>query len=634
EGRWSAWLPAAPEEEDGPDPRSREARSAAGWRVGNPWWTGPADAVQARALGRVRAIRAHLVWSPEVRVPYRTLALAGAPPIVPRAAWGADESIRRGRPAYAPQLRFAVVHHTAGRNDYSRAEAAAIVRGIQLYHVRANGWNDIGYNFLVDRFGTVYEGRFGGIERNVVGAHAQGFNTGSVGVALLGSYGRQDPSAAALDAAARLLAWRLDLAHVDPAGLVTVLSGGNPRFPAGVPVALRVVSGHRDTGFTECPGDALYARLDALAGSAAALGLPKIYDPQVETSEGVFRFRARLSSPLPWTVAITGSGGVEAARGEGSGRQVDWSWDASGAAGGVYRWTIRAGTARPASGPLTVEGASAPLAVEDVTADVAGVTPNGDGQADTATISFRLTKGANVTVELRDAAGAVAATVLDRVWKRAGPHSVVADPAALPDGQYTVAVTARTAVGEEAQGFLPLAVSRVLGLVTAAPRVVSPNGDGRSDRLSVSFALAGDAAVSVRILREGRWVASPFAADLPAGVHRVVWDGSQAGGPLPDGAYTAVVEAADAAAAVSVAVPFFSDTTPPSVRILPGRPLRVAVSEPVALALRIDGRLVRRRVARAGVVRVPWPGPALRVRAVAWDAAGNTSGPVLRVARP
>ena len=82
---------------------------------------------------------------------------------------------------FADQVRFSVVHHTAGRNDYSRGEAAAIVKGIQLYHVQGNGWNDIGYNFLVDRFGTIYEGRFGGSERNVVGAHAQGFNTGSVG---------------------------------------------------------------------------------------------------------------------------------------------------------------------------------------------------------------------------------------------------------------------------------------------------------------------------------------------------------------------------------------------------------------------------------------------------------------------
>jgi uncharacterized protein with LGFP repeats len=126
----------------------------------------------------VSRIRAHLVWSPERRIPYRFPTAAGVPAIVPRLSWGADESIRRAPPAYADETRFAIVHHTAGSNDYTRSEAPAIVRGIQLFHVQGNGWNDIGYNFLVDRFGTVYEGRFGGIDRSVVGAHALGFNTG------------------------------------------------------------------------------------------------------------------------------------------------------------------------------------------------------------------------------------------------------------------------------------------------------------------------------------------------------------------------------------------------------------------------------------------------------------------------
>jgi hypothetical protein len=127
--------------------------------------------------------------------------------------------------------------------------------------VQGNGWNDIGYNFLVDRFGTIYEGRFGGIDRNVVGAHALGFNTGSVGIALLGTYGDAKPSAAAQDAIARLIAWRLDLAHVDPTSFLTFISGGSERYANGIPVLLSAVSGHRDTGFTECPGNALYSRL-------------------------------------------------------------------------------------------------------------------------------------------------------------------------------------------------------------------------------------------------------------------------------------------------------------------------------------------------------------------------------------
>ena len=112
--------------------------------------------------------------------------MAGSPQIVSRTSWKADEEIRRAPPRYAGAVYFAVVHHTAGSNTYSRAASPAIVRAIELYHVRGNGWNDIGYNFLVDRYGQVFEGRAGGIDRNVIGAHAEGFNTGSVGVAVIG----------------------------------------------------------------------------------------------------------------------------------------------------------------------------------------------------------------------------------------------------------------------------------------------------------------------------------------------------------------------------------------------------------------------------------------------------------------
>src|SRR5213083_2249951 len=101
---------------------------------------------------------------------------------------GANEAIRRAPPSYAPSVQFAVVHHTAGTNSYTASQSAAIVRGIEVYHVQGNGWNDIGYNFLVDKYGQVFEGRYGGVDKNVIGAHAEGFNTGSVGVALIGNY--------------------------------------------------------------------------------------------------------------------------------------------------------------------------------------------------------------------------------------------------------------------------------------------------------------------------------------------------------------------------------------------------------------------------------------------------------------
>src|SRR5205823_9357212 len=113
-------------------------------------------------------------------------------------------------------LKAAVVHHTAGTNTYTPSQAAAIVRGIEVYHVKGNGWNDIGYNFLVDRYGTVYEGRGGGIDRNVIGAHSLGFNTGTVGVSLLGDFSAVPPPAAIQSALVQLLSWRVDFARLHP----------------------------------------------------------------------------------------------------------------------------------------------------------------------------------------------------------------------------------------------------------------------------------------------------------------------------------------------------------------------------------------------------------------------------------
>jgi hypothetical protein len=573
------------------------------------------------------------VWSPEVRIPYRVPAATVSPAIVPRLSWGAAESIRKGPPSYAPALRFAVVHHTAGRNDYTRAEAPAIVKAIQLYHVQGNGWNDIGYNFLVDRFGTIYEGRYGGVDRDVIGAHALGFNTGSVGVALLGTYGSVSPPRVAQDAISRLLAWRLDLAHVDPTGFTTVISSGSERFGSGLPVLLRNVSGHRDTGFTECPGNLLYARLDALGTAANALGLPKLYEPRVETSGRTTRFRARLSASLAWTVVVTDPAGIEAGRGTGAGTEVDWTWDATRAPAGRYTWSMRAGTARSATGTVRV-GAAEPPAIAEVSLEPEAISPNGDGQADASVLSYRLTAAMNVTVDVRDAIGGVVATLVDRAWTQAGSHTVLVDGAGLPDGVYDVVVTGRTPAGLEFQELAPLTVNRTLGLVAVSPAVFSPNGDGRRDVLRVSFSLTAPAEVRVRILRDGRWVASPLSSSLLPGAQHLVWDGMRASGPVRDGTYSAVVEARDAAGAVAFGAPFASDTSPPRVQILPERRLRVRVSEPAVLVVHADGARLRREVAKPGVVWIRLGRPATRVRVVAWDEAGNRSAEVRRARKP
>ena len=631
-GGWSAWHAAAPEADDGPDLGSAERASGA-WRLGNPWWVGASDRIQAKVVGRVRAARAELVWSPELRVPFRAPADVQTPAIVPRASWGADESIRRAPPTYAPAVRFVLVHHTAGTNDYTRAQAAAIVRGIELFHVKGNGWNDIGYNFLVDRFGTVYEGRFGGIDRNVVGAHALGFNTGSVGIALLGTYTNTKPSAAAQDAIARLIAWRLDLAHVDPTSVLTVTSGGSERWPKGAPVVLRAVSGHRDTGSTECPGDQLYARLGAIAAAARAFGGAKIFAPTVETDGISIEVGATLSRSQPWTVVVTSAAGLEVARGSGSGTTVDWTWDSSKSPPGVYTWTISSGAARPATGTIRAGTAQPPLAIEGAALDPETISPNGDGQADTAQLSYRLTAPAEVTVEITDAIGNTLATPIDHVPQRAGLQRTTIDGTVLADGTYNVAVSASDGSGAFVQTVVPLTVNRTLGLVAVTPAVFSPNGDGRNDQLTLMFTLAVAADVTVRIDREGRWVATPLAGTFQPGIQQLVWNGTRSGGALHDGSYEAVVEASDGITTTSYSVPFTSDMTAPRVRILDAPGIRLYVSEPATLTLRIDGRTARRTVEKAGTVRIAWRGSAAHVRVVAMDPAGNVSAPATRVRR-
>src|SRR5712691_3233163 len=207
-GAWSAWRPAAPEAEDGPDHPVQP-----GWRIGNPYWTGASNAIAYRFRGAVTRLRAYFVWSPVDALPPRTLSIAGSPQIIPRLSWGADESIRRAPPRYAAAVQYALVHHTAGTNNYSPSQSTAIIRGIEIYHVKGNGWNDIGYNFLVEKYGQIFEGRYGGVDKNVIGAHAEGFNTGSTGVAVIGTYDNAAPPVVAQNALANLLAWRLDIAH-------------------------------------------------------------------------------------------------------------------------------------------------------------------------------------------------------------------------------------------------------------------------------------------------------------------------------------------------------------------------------------------------------------------------------------
>ncbi|MFK8847020.1 N-acetylmuramoyl-L-alanine amidase [Streptomyces sp. Ac-502] len=147
----------------------------------------------------------------------------------------------------------------------------AVLRGIYRFHVKSSGWRDMGYNFLIDKCGTVYEGRAGGVTKPVMGAHTRGFNEDSMGIAVLGTFENANPSAASVSAVAKLTAWKLGLYGVDPRAVTTLVSGGGNRFKKGTRAKLHAISGHRDGFNTKCPGDRLYRKLGTARHSAARL---------------------------------------------------------------------------------------------------------------------------------------------------------------------------------------------------------------------------------------------------------------------------------------------------------------------------------------------------------------------------
>jgi hypothetical protein len=279
---WDSWTEAEQMEADtGPDRGSAEQTAAAETtRFTEPLWVGEAAWLQVRVDGGSPAdVSANFIDTTGLSTDEGHVAPAPAPgveanasrpAITTRAQWGANESIRKGKASYASNVRYGVVHHTAGSNNYSAANGPAVVRGIYSYHVQSLGWSDVGYNLLVDKYGRIYEGRFGGLDRGVVGAHAQGFNTGSVGVAVLGDYTGVNVPAAGQNAVAAVLAWKFKLHGINPRGTVSVTSGGSNKFPSGRVVSLPTIIGHRDVGQTACPGNAYYPQMPNLRNAVAS----------------------------------------------------------------------------------------------------------------------------------------------------------------------------------------------------------------------------------------------------------------------------------------------------------------------------------------------------------------------------
>ncbi|MEX1141921.1 MAG: N-acetylmuramoyl-L-alanine amidase [Thermoleophilaceae bacterium] len=329
DGEWTDWAAVRPQDEDGPDPQLDEP-SADG--MSNPVWAGEADWVQYRSSEPLHGAEARFVNTAgtatagdrvetalrgAVSTAVATVAgvlsadLAGAqeaqPEIVPRADWGAKDCRPRTAPAYG-EVKAAYVHHTVNINDYSRSEAPQVVLGICRYHRNSNGWNDIGYNFLVDRFGTIYEGRAGGIEAAVIGAQAEGFNAQTTGIANIGTFSDVPQSPEAIEAMAALLRWKLPLHGYPTNGrpILTSAGGSTNKYASGTRVRVRRIIGHRDTNSTACPGNSLYDQLGdlrALAAGAQPVAAATTLSAETTVPRGLLDFGDE--APLSGTLATT-----------------------------------------------------------------------------------------------------------------------------------------------------------------------------------------------------------------------------------------------------------------------------------------------------------------------------------------
>ena len=196
--------------------------------------------------------------------------------VTTRAEWGANASYMSWDPEYA-RAGHVVVHHTAGTNSYSAGQSASIVRGIYYYHAVTLDWGDIGYNFLVDKFGTVFEGRSGSVAapagRMSIGAHARGVNTGTMGISMMGDYSTVSPSDAQLSSVGKMAGWFLKRAGIsDVTGWAGLHVWTTERYQAGSTISMPRILGHRDVGYTTCPGNVGYSKLGTIRAIAKAQG--------------------------------------------------------------------------------------------------------------------------------------------------------------------------------------------------------------------------------------------------------------------------------------------------------------------------------------------------------------------------
>jgi SpoIID/LytB domain protein len=329
DGTWSDWQTLEVDAEHGPDPGSEEAQHVrtgtdpllveAGSdgvqvRVDTPGGVLPTDAQVS--LVDPKQSEADALVSP---TPLSTAAAAGdplKPAIITRAQWGADESLRSRGPVYTGTIRAGFLHHTASSTSYAKEQAAAQVRALYAYFTLSLGYSDIAYNFFVDRFGRLYEGRAGGMDRNVLGGHTAGFNENTFAVAAIGDFDTTKPNAtdyaAIQESVSKLFAWKFALNHADPTGTATLTSNssaGTSKYSSGTTVTVPAVMGHRDIGSTACPGRYLEPMVPNIRTRAKALMGAQLLAPSLSPSVPAYgssgtSLTTRTTAPVSWRLDI------------------------------------------------------------------------------------------------------------------------------------------------------------------------------------------------------------------------------------------------------------------------------------------------------------------------------------------
>ncbi|MDH3518551.1 MAG: N-acetylmuramoyl-L-alanine amidase, partial [Acidimicrobiia bacterium] len=298
---WGLWTAIHDPDDHGPDGGTVEADASA-VDTSEAVYVGQASWLRFKIDGRPQSLRVTYVdttgrnrtlWEKAAAVIDRlrfvrdevAMAAPDQPAIQPRSSWGGD-ACRAQHPDphphyhYADRVQAMFVHHTihgGGANSYTAAEVPELLYAICSFHVSGKGWDDIAYNVLIDKFGTVWEGRAGGVEEGVIGAHTGGFNSFSTGVGFIGDHRWAPPTPAAQSAFIGYAAWKLDVHHIDPRSTVSIESLGSTRYPEGTVAFLAAISGHKDVSVTSCPGDASQVLIPQWRDQIAQFGGPKIY---------------------------------------------------------------------------------------------------------------------------------------------------------------------------------------------------------------------------------------------------------------------------------------------------------------------------------------------------------------------